>query len=84
MPVPIDVLRIIAGEVEGFDRTVYDGAHDKELNDAWGNQPVENYIRHAYQVSTARRYELEAKIADLEKQVGTDGKVLSSGKYIVK
>lgn len=59
----IDVLRIIASEVEGFDMTkTHKGDYDKMLKDAWGNKPTDDYVRHAWKVQKVHRGHLTAQI----------------------
>lgn len=65
---PIDVLRIIASEIEGFPmQETHDGVYDKMLNDAWGWQPAENYVRHGWQVNPKHRGYLVNDINTLTK-----------------
>lgn len=59
MAVPVDLLRIVASEIEGFDSAkTHAGAHDNLLAGSWGNQPIENYIRHAWKVNPTKRGDL--------------------------
>ena len=69
---PIDVLRIIASEVEGFDMTkTHKGDYDKILKDAWGSKPPEDYIRHAWNVQKTHRGYLTAQIKAKDVQIAT-------------
>lgn len=75
---PIDVLRIVAGEIEGYGLPdVYNGKYDGELQAAWGDKPIEEFIRHGFQQASngsSLKYQLEAKITELE-QTGQYEKV---------
>lgn len=67
---PIDVLRIIASEVEGFDMTkTHTGVYDKILKDAWGSKPPEDYVRHAWKIQPKHRGHLINDINKLKAQV---------------
>jgi hypothetical protein len=88
----IDVLRIIASEVEGFDMTkTHTGQYDKILKDAWGSTPTDDYVRHAWGIQKTHRGHLvnqikakDAEIAKLKAQLAVEAKVLAPGKYLVK
>lgn len=87
----IDVLRIIASEVEGFDMTkTHKGEYDKILKDAWGSKPTDDYVRHAWTVQKVHRGHLtaqvkarDAEIVKLKAQLAAEAKVLAPGKYLV-
>lgn len=67
--IPTDILRMVAGEIEGFDPSVYDGAHDQQLIDAWANKPLEEYVRSAWNGQAKKRYMLQAENDDLKAQL---------------
>lgn len=70
----IDVLRIVAGEVEGYGLDgVYDGKYDAQLQASWGSRPIEDFIRHGYNDIAAPNHtlkvQLHQQITDLQNQV---------------
>lgn len=86
---PVDILRIVAYEIEGYGLdAAYGDKYDKNLQDAWGAQPIENFIRHGYQEATKNgtlKVELHAQIDTLTAQVADLKKQLAdaqSGDYI--
>lgn len=61
---PVDLLRVIGSEIEGFDSAeTHKGTYDKQLLGAWGNQPLEAYIRHAWKVNQLKRGDLINQLA---------------------
>lgn len=67
---PVDVLRIIASEIEGFPMTeTHRGDFDKILNDSWGWRPADDYVRHGWQVNPKHRGYLVNDITALTQQV---------------
>lgn len=80
----IDTLRIVASEIEGFGlNDTHAGKNDALLKGAWGDKPLEDYVRHAWKVSPARRESLINRIKELEAQQ-PPATVLKPGKYEVK
>lgn len=80
---PIDVLRMIAGEVQGFDAEVYNGKYDDMLMAEWGNDPLETVVREAFSRAGKHRYEIVAENEELKKQAAS-GEYVKTEVYIKK
>lgn len=80
---PIDVLRMIAGEVQGFDAEVYNGKYDAMLMGEWGNDPLETVVREAFNRAGIHRYQLAAENDALKKQV-ENGEYIKTEVYVKK